>query len=89
MSHYGLTLGYQADKCSICGFKKEIRIIYDSEEHKIAKVCDTCVEDQGTNSISDILGKYGKKTTAKHIAILTKEQMEKSGFGLTGEKKKD
>jgi hypothetical protein len=89
MARFGLTLGYQADKCSICGFKKEIRIIYDSEEHKIAKVCDVCVEDQGTNSISDILGKYGKKTTAKHIAILTQEQMEKQGFDLNGIKKKD
>jgi hypothetical protein len=89
MARFGLTLGYQTDKCSICGFKKEIRIVYDNEEHRIAKVCDTCVEDQGTKSISDIIEQYGKKTTAKHIDILTKEQMEKSGFELTGEKKKD
>ena len=89
MARYGLTLGYQKDKCSICKFKKEIRIIFDNEAHKIAKICDRCVEEQGTKTPEQIIQEFGKKTTAKHIEILTKEQMERSGYELTGIKKKD
>lgn len=87
MPRYGITLGYQEDKCSVCGEEKEIRIIYDSEDHRIAKICDSCVSKQGKKSISEIIEEYGKKTTAEHIAILTKSQMEKSGFDLKGVKK--
>lgn len=86
MPRYGITLGYQKDKCSICKFVKELRLIFDTEAHKIVKICDKCVQDQGGKSIEEILKKYGKKTSKKQIEILSKEEMEKKGFEITGKK---
>jgi len=86
MPRYGITLGYEKDKCSVCGKEKEIRYIYDSKEHKVVKVCDECVEKIGALSIKKVIEKYGEKTSEDHIKILTKEQLEKSGFELKGKK---
>jgi coenzyme F420-reducing hydrogenase beta subunit len=86
MARYGLTLGYQKEKCSICGFMKEIRILYDNEAHRIVRICDSCVNEQGEKTSEQIVQEFGKKTTAKHIKILSSAQMEKSGFEITGKK---
>ena len=85
---YGITLGYEKDTCSICKKKKEIRFIYDSVDHMVVKVCDDCMNKLGNMPISEVIKKYGKKTTEKHIQILTKEQLEKSGFDVKGLKEK-
>ena len=88
MPRYGITLGYQKDKCSVCKFIKEVRIIFDNDEHKAVKICDTCVNEQGSKNAEQIVKEYGKKTSANQIKILTKEQMEKSGFETSGLKPK-
>ena len=88
MPKYGITLGYEADKCSICGKKAEVRYIYDSEEKIVVKVCDKCVNKLASMSIKEALEKHGEKTTREHIDILTKKQMEKAGFELKGKKDK-
>jgi hypothetical protein len=89
MSDFGITLGYEQDKCSICKNIKEIRIIYSRKQKKIAKVCDVCVDEHKEKTAQQIIDGFGKKTTQKHIEILSKEQLEKSGFELDGIKKKD
>ena len=86
MPRFGITLGYEKDKCSICGVEKEIRYIYDKTEKRVVKVCDECASKLDSMSIEDVLKKYGEKTTEKHIQILTKEQMEKAGFEVTGKR---
>jgi NAD-dependent SIR2 family protein deacetylase len=84
---YGITLGYEKDTCSICKKKKEVRLIYDREKHLVVKVCDECAGKLNM-PIDEVVKKYGEKTTAKHIQILTKEQLEKSGFDVKGLKEK-
>ncbi|HDQ60060.1 MAG TPA: hypothetical protein ENN30_02600 [Candidatus Woesearchaeota archaeon] len=87
MPRYGITLGYETDKCSICEELKEIRYIYDKEDMKMVRVCDTCAEKMKL-SIKKAVEKYGEPATAKKIEILTKEQMKKSGFEFKGKKNK-
>ena len=86
MARYGISIGYENDKCSICKFIKEIRIIYDNEDSKCAKVCDVCLNEQGDKSVEQIVHKYGEKSSEKHVKIMTSEQLMKSGFDLTGKK---
>ncbi|MCD6547047.1 MAG: hypothetical protein J7K22_00675 [Nanoarchaeota archaeon] len=74
MSNFGITLGYEIGICSICKKKKEIRIIYDKGSHKIVKVCDDCVAKHSSESVKQLIKKYGKKTTKKNIEILSKER---------------
>lgn len=88
MSRFGISVGYETDECSICKNSKEIRYIYDKEKMKFARVCDECVSKNSNLTIEQLMDKYGKKTTEKHIEILSKEQLEKSGFELTGLKDK-
>jgi hypothetical protein len=86
MSDFGITLGYDQDKCSICKNVKEIRIVYSRKQKKIAKVCDVCVDEHKEKTAQQIIDEFGKKTTEKHIKILSRKQLEKSGFELTGKK---
>lgn len=86
MARYGISLGYEKDKCSICKFIKEIRIVYDNEDSKCAKVCDVCLSEQGDKSVEQILQMYGEKSSEKNVKILSSEQMVKSGFDITGVK---
>lgn len=88
MSQFGISIGYEKDKCSICKKPKEIRYIYDKENMKFVRVCDECVSNNSSITTQELMDKYGKKTTEKHIKILSKEQLEKSGFELTGLKDK-
>ena len=85
---YGITLGYEKDVCSICNKKKDVRFIYDKKEHMVVRVCDDCVAKLSDISIEEILKRYGKKTSERHIKILTKEQLKKSGFDVKGLKDK-
>ena len=89
MTQFGITLGYETDTCSICKNKKEIRHVYkkDKENSQMAKVCDECVSKHPELTIEKMIEKYGEKTTEKHIEILTKEQMKKSGFEIESTKK--
>ncbi len=82
MSKIGLTIGYDENKCSICKNKKEIRYVYDVENCIVAKICDECVSKNKNMSTEEILKKYGKKTKKRDIEILTKKQIEKSGFDV-------
>ena len=86
MSDLGITLGYEKDTCSICKEPKEVRFIYDKKNYKIVAVCDACVKDLGTLTTQELLDRFGKKTDKRNIELLTKEQMEKAGFELTGKK---
>ena len=86
MSQYGITLGYEKDKCSICNEEKEIRHVYDKDgdNSKLAKVCDDCVSKHPDMTIKEMIDKYGAPTTEKDIEILTKEEMESKGFDVQG-----
>lgn len=86
MARYGITLGYEKEKCSICGYQKEIRVVYDREDSKMAKICDACLNEQGNKSVEQIVSEYGEKTDVKNIKILTGEELAKKGFELTGKK---
>ncbi|MDD5239023.1 MAG: hypothetical protein PHH61_01030 [Candidatus Nanoarchaeia archaeon] len=86
MARYGISLGYEKDKCSICKFIKEIRIVYDNEDSKCAKVCDVCLNEQGNKSVEQILQMFGEKSSEKNVKIMTSEQLVKSGFDITGKK---
>ncbi len=86
MSEFGITLGYEKDKCSICKKQKEIRYIYDKKDSLVVRVCDDCVSKLKDISIEELIEKYGEKTSEKHIQILTREQLEKSGFDMTGKR---
>lgn len=88
MGDFGISLGYEKDKCSICGKQKEIRYIYNKKDNKIVKICDECVSKHKNLSIQQLLSKYGKSSLKGKIEILTKEQLEKSGFGVANSKDK-
>ena len=88
MSDFGITLGYEKDKCSVCGKQKEVRYIYNKKSNKFMKICDECVSKNKNLSIQQLLNKYGKESDRDKVEILTKEQLEKSGFNLSGSKDK-
>ncbi len=82
MSKIGLTIGYDESTCSVCNKKKEVRYVYDTENCIVAKICDECVSKNENMSIDEILKKYGKKTKKRDIELLTKKQIERSGFDI-------
>ncbi len=87
-ARYGITLGYEKDTCSICKKKREVRYIYDRIEFLVVRVCDGCAAKLKDMPIEEAVKRYGEKTSKKHIDILTKEQMKKSGFDMKGLKDK-
>ncbi len=82
MSNIGLTIGYEESNCSICGKKKEVRYVYNVKECIVAKVCDECVSKNKKITMDEILKKYGEKTKKRKIELLTKKQIEDSGFDI-------
>ena len=89
MSDFGISLGYEKDKCSVCKKQKEIRYIYGKKTNKIVKICDECVSKHKDMSAEQLLDKYGEKSDKHQIAILSKEQLEKTGFNLKGSRDKN
>ena len=88
MADYGITLGYEKEMCSVCKEQKEVRYIYHKPDRKIVAICDACALSLGTLTTEEMISRFGKKTTQKHIEILSKEQLEKRGYELTGKKEK-
>ena len=88
MGDFGITLGYEKDKCSVCGKQKEIRYIYNKKDNRIMKICDECVSKHKNLSIQQLVSKYGEKSLKGKIEILTSKQLEKSGFAINNSKDK-
>jgi hypothetical protein len=68
---YGISLGYEKDKCSVCGIKKEVRIVYNKVTKRSANICDNCAETSKDLTTEELIKKYGKK-------IRTKAQIKKA-----------
>jgi len=49
-------------KCSICG-KKNVKVFTagDEDTHKAVTVCEECANKLGTESVEQVIEKYGKK----------------------------
>ena len=65
MGDYGISLGYETDKCSICKGKKETRIIYHKPTKRCVNICDECVKEHANLTPEELIKKYGKKVKTK------------------------
>ena len=65
MGDYGISLGYETDKCSICKGKKEIRIIYHKPTKRSVNICDDCARENSNATPEELIKKYGKKVKTK------------------------
>jgi len=65
MGDYGISLGYETDKCSICKGKKEIRIIYCKKSKRSVNICDACEKENANMTPEELVKKYGKKVKTK------------------------
>jgi len=65
MGDYGISLGYEADKCSICKKKKEIRILYHKLTKRSVNVCDDCMASNSDKTPEELIKEYGKKVKTK------------------------
>lgn len=48
-------------KCDVCKKKKLVFTAGDEETHKAATVCKECSESMGSESVSEVIEKFGKK----------------------------
>jgi len=48
-------------KCSICGKNTVVFTAGDEDTHKAVTVCKECADKLGTESVEQVIEKYGKK----------------------------
>lgn len=65
MGDYGISLGYEKDKCSVCKKEKEIRIIYCKTSKRSVNICDDCAKENQNATPEELVKKYGKKIKTK------------------------
>ncbi len=48
-------------KCSLCKKKKIVFTAGDEDTHKAVTICKECSDKMGSESVSDVIEKFGKK----------------------------
>lgn len=75
----GITPELEPGDCSICGEKRQVRLIIDNDSGRIARICEGCAAGSSLTA-EELIEKHGRASSkGKGAQILGKEEWLASG----------